>query len=95
MALVPVTHKPQTAQARQFDGSLGAFLDIIQARPQAGVVATISFDDSAQFARLQLSGGTVSGTIDVAIGDWAIFPDDVNETPFSLTNAQATQYWQA
>lgn len=94
MALVAVSHKPTTAQARQFDGTLESFLDILNARPPAGIVATVSFDDQGQFAHVQLVGGALGGTIDVGIGDWAVFPTDTTQPAFSLPGATAGNDWQ-
>lgn len=94
MALIPVAHRPQTAHARQFDGSLESFLDILQARSPAGLVATVAFDESGQFAHMSLSGGAVLGAVEVGIGDWAVFPDDPTQPAFGMPNDRAVGDWQ-
>lgn len=93
MALLPVTHKPTAAQARQFDGSLEAFLDILSARPKQGVSVQLGFADDGSFTLMTMSGGAV-GNVSLNLTDWAIFPTDINEPAFSLTNAQALARWQ-
>lgn len=93
MALVPVTHKPIAAHARQFDGSLEAFLDILNARPKSNVWATCTFDADGDFTGLQLSGDSVS--LQLVVGDWAVFPDDLSEQPTSMSDALAQTLWQA
>lgn len=92
MALLPVTHKPITGQARQFDGTLEAFLDIIDARSKAGLSVTCTFDDAGNFVRLRLDGGGNAVTVDQ--GDWLVFPSN-GTAPIAMTNTQALAEWQA
>lgn len=93
MALTPVTHKPIAAHARQFDGTLESFLDILDARPKSNVSATATFDAEGNFTGLQLSGSTIS--LQLTVGDWAVFPDNPAEPPTSMGNEQALTLWQA
>lgn len=93
LALLAVTHKPITARARQFDGTLESFLDIINARPKAGLAATCRFDEAGNLTQLNLSGGGIA--VNLGIGDWAVFPDDPAQPVESLPDAQATAAWQA
>lgn len=93
MALIAVTHTPVTAKARQFDGTLDAFLDILGARSNSNLTATCTFDANGTFVGLQVSGGTV-GLISLVIDDWAVFPDDPNEPAVVVPNSQATDFWQ-
>lgn len=92
MALVPVTRKPIPAQARKFDGTLDALLDILNARPRNGVSAVLTFDVDGNFTGLTVSGGQV-GSVVLEPGDWVIFPDDGEA--FTLDEPQALASWQA
>src|SRR5690349_12864808 len=102
MALLPVTHKPVTGYARQFDGTLEAFLDIIDARPKAGLTVTCTFDAKGDFAGLSLSGGGTSVTLNKggvdgngnSTGDWIVFPADPAEPAVALSDAAARAAWQ-
>lgn len=95
MPLVPVTHKPTPAHAKQFDGTLDVFLEIINARPKGGLRVSIGFDGSGNFTSLQLSGPSVGASITLGVGDWVVFPDDADEPAFSLDNERALALWQA
>lgn len=90
MPLLPVAHKPITGQARQFDGTLDAFLDIINARPKYGLSATATFDQTGGFTGLALTDGSVS----LNVGDWVVFPDDLEQPAVKLTNEQALAEWE-
>jgi hypothetical protein len=94
LALVNVTHKPIPGKARQFDGTLDSFLDIINARPKANLVATCTFNAAGAFVGLQVSGGGIGGSVSVGVGDWVVFPDDTTEPVRALNNGDATDYWQ-
>lgn len=93
MALLSVTHKPITGQAKQFDGTLDAFLDIINARPKNGMQVTCRFDEAGAFTSLNLSwqGANVA----LGLNDWVVFPADTSQPPIGLTNAEALAAWQA
>lgn len=93
MALVAVTHKAVTGQARQFDGTLDAFLDILGARSKAGLSATCQFDQAGNFTVLSLSGAGTS--VRLSVGDWIVFPSDATKPPAQFTNEQALAEWQA
>lgn len=93
LALLNVTHKPITGQARKFDGTLDAFLDIISVRPKAGLAATCQFDQAGAFTRLRLDGAGMAITLNV--GDWVIFPADPAAGPVALTDEKALAEWQA
>lgn len=95
MALLNVTHKPVGAKARQFDGSLEAMLDILNARPKHNISVALRFDAEGNFNGLDVAGGPTGAAISLSVGDWAIFPTDESLPPFSLPNAQATGDWQA
>lgn len=92
MALINVAHKPITATARQFDGTLEAFLDILSARPLAGVEARCQFSADGTFTGLHLSGGQF-GDVAVLVGDWIVFPSD-GSFPIGLPGATAGNDWQ-
>jgi hypothetical protein len=92
MALVSVTQKPLTGQARQFDGTLDAFLDIINARPKTGMSATCQFDQAGSFTSLSVTWANGSAT--VGVGDWMVFPADAAASPLALSNAAALSGWQ-
>jgi hypothetical protein len=93
LALLAVTHKPVTGQARQFDGTLEAFLDIINARPKGGLTAACHFNEAGEFASLRLDGWGESITLNV--GDWVIFSADPGKPPISMPNDQALAEWSA
>lgn len=93
MALLSVTHKPITGQAKQFDGTLDAFLDIINARPKNGLQAACRFDEAGGFTSLTLSGP--NGTVALGLGDWVIFPTDSSQPAVRMTNTEALAAWQA
>lgn len=94
MALTPVSHKPLTGQARQFDGTLPAFLDILGARSMADVSVTLTYDAAAACVSMQLSGGEIGGGLLLASGDWIVFPDDQTQPPIALSAAHASDRWQ-
>lgn len=93
MALVAVTHKPITGQARQFDGTLDSFLDIINARSKSGLSVTCQFNQAGDFTVLSLNGAGTS--VRLSVGDWVVFPADVTKPPAQFTNEQALAEWQA
>lgn len=93
MALVNVTHKPVTAQARQFDGSLDAMVDIVTARAAEGVSVAFTLAGDGSLATLNVSGGTV-GTVTLNAGDWVVFPSDPEQPAFSVEGAKAGDDWQ-
>lgn len=94
MATVPVTHKPTPAHARQFDGSLEAMLDIINARGKNNVVVTLRFNGAGDFSHMDVSGEQAGGSLSLDVGDWAVFPDDPAQPAFSLPAARAGDDWQ-
>lgn len=93
MALLNVTRNTVTGRARQFDGSLDSFLDIIGARTTASLVATCGFDGTGAFVRLNVQWP--AGSVALAVSDWIVFPDDVTQAPTRLSNTEATTAWHA
>lgn len=93
MALIAVTHTSMTGRARQFDGSLESFLDIIGARTMASVVATCEFDGNGTFVRLHVQWP--QGAVTLAATDWCVFPDDAAQAPTMLPNSEAIVAWHA
>lgn len=92
MALLSVTHKPVTGTARQFDGTLQAFLDIINGRPKSGLHADCRFNEAGDF--ISLTVAAPNGTVALNLGDWVVFPTDTTAPPLRLTNAEAIAAWQ-
>lgn len=93
MPLVNVSHKPVTGKARQFDGTLAAFTDIITGRPMANASATCGFDSAGNFTTLRVSGGAF-GDVSVRINDWVVFPTDPALKAIAVTAAEASADWQ-
>lgn len=91
MALLNVVHTPIPGQARQFDGTLDAFLDIINARPKSGLTAACHFDEAGNFVSLRLDGLGESITLNLL--DWVIFPSDPTEPVVSMPDAKARAKW--
>jgi hypothetical protein len=92
VALLNVQHKPVTGKARQFDGTVQAFLDILGARSSANVEATCGFDSAGNFVRLTLTGGAI-GSVVLGVGDWVVFPTDATQPAFAVSNALAVAEW--
>lgn len=93
MALVNVQHKPVTGTARQFDGTLAAFSEILAARPLAGVRASVEFHSTTgALNRVTIDGGAF-GNVVLNVNDWIVFPAD-GSPPLSIPAAQATAEWQ-
>ena len=94
MALTNVARRPLTGKARQFDGSLTAFMDIIGVRPKTNLTVTLGFDDTGAFTRLQLSFAAGVSLV-LGVGDWVVFPDNTAELPMVVDNAHAGSDWTA
>lgn len=92
MALVNVSHNPITGRARQWDGTMAAFTEILGARALANVTATIVFDNAGANPSLRINGGAF-GNIALAVGDWVVFPTDTAKPPLSVSAATATTDW--
>lgn len=92
MALVNVSKKSETGKARQFDGTLAAFLDILNAYPHPSTSATCGFDAGGAFTSLSMAWP--QGSVTLQVSDWVVFNDDPTKPPLGLTNTAATAGWQ-
>lgn len=91
MALVNVSMKSVTGKARQFDGTLAAFLDILNAYPHPSSSATCGFDGTGAFTSLSMAWP--QGSVTLQVTDWVVFNDDPTKPPLALTNAAAVAGW--
>lgn len=93
MALLPVAHKPATGGAREFDGTLESFLDIIAGRPLNGAQVVCDFDpDSGVLTGVRIVGGGF-GSVSLTRSDWIVFPTNPAEVPITLPADVAARDW--
>lgn len=91
MALVNVSRKPTTGTARQFDGTLASFTEILGARSLNGVTAHCTFNATGAFTQLRIEGGAY-GSVVLSVNDWVVFPAD-GSLPLSIPAATAASDW--